>query len=121
MSNHNYSQYSKKQNKHNDNRKFDKPANKIPVESIKPIPEMQLVEETVETVTLPAMVEGTVVNCAKLNVRAEPTTDAAVVCVLDAMSEIEIDVAKSTDEWFKVCTAIGVEGYCMRKFVDAYL
>ena len=84
-------------------------------------PEVKLVEETVDTVSLPETVAGIVANCAKLNVREEPDLDAKIVCVLDVMSEIEIDVAKSTDEWFKVCTAIGVEGYCMRKFVDAYL
>ena len=135
MSKHNYSQYS---NKNKDNRKAGVDTNvsdnrKAGVDTNAPVkpetqsyaktqaPEVKLVEETVETVTLPEMVEGVVVNCAKLNVRAEPDIDARIVCVLDAMSKIEIDVAKSTDEWFKVCTAIGVEGYCMRKFVDAYL
>ena len=82
---------------------------------------VELVHETVDTVTLPNTVEGVVANCAKLNVRAEPDIDAEVVCVLDAMSEIKIDVAKSTRDWFKVYTAIGGEGYCMRKFVDAHL
>jgi SH3-like domain-containing protein len=83
--------------------------------------EMELIQETVDTVTLPKTVSGVVVNCAKLNVREEPSADAEVVCVLDVMSEIRIDATKSDNEWFKICTASGVEGYCMRKFVDAYL
>lgn len=82
---------------------------------------VKMVVETVNTVSLPKVVEGVVANCAKLNVRAEPSMDAEVVCVLDAMSEIKINVAESTNEWFKICTAIGAEGYCMRKFVDAHL
>ena len=83
--------------------------------------EVKMVVETVDTVPLPKTVEGVVANCAKLNVRAEPDAYADVVYVLDVMSEIAIDVSKSNNEWFKVCTASGVEGYCMRKFVDARL
>lgn len=80
-----------------------------------------LVEESVETVALPETVSGIVINCTKLNVRAEPNMTAEVLCVLDASSEIEIDPAKSTSEWVSVCTAVGIEGYCMRKFIDARL
>ena len=90
-----------------------------PVASVEPAIEM--VQETVDTVTLPETVVGTVINCAKLNVRATPSINAEIVYVLDVMSEIQIDVVKSDNEWLKVCTATGVEGYCMRKFVDAYL
>ena len=119
MSKHNYSQYS---NKKNSNRKTE---DRVPEKQLEPKPAVEpvieLVQETVSTVPLPELIEGTVVNCAKLNVRAEPSTNADIVCVLDAMSEIEIDVAKSNNEWLKVCTAIGVEGYCMRKFVSAAL
>lgn len=141
MSKHNYSQYA--------NKKTNKPAAPVkPVpevkmvvepaettrvreaiettrvreitEPIKPI-EINLVQETVETVTLPKTVEGVVVDCVKLNVRTEPDINADVVSVLDVMSELKIDASKSNDEWFKVSTATGVEGYCMRKFVDAHL
>lgn len=83
------------------------------------IPEM--VAETVETVTLPELVTGTVVNCAKLNVREHPDTASAALCVLNAASELEINVNESTSEWFRVITATGVEGYCMRKFINANL
>lgn len=137
MANHNYSQYSNKKNNNN------KPNTIKPIESIgqpiikttqapevkmefkrseaDPVSDVKLVQETVETVSLPKTVEGVVVNCLKLNVRVEPSKDAEVVCVLDAMSEVKIDVTKSTPDWFKITTAIGAEGYCMRKFVDAYL
>ena len=144
MSKHNYSQYSnkKKPNKnYNDyttnadttvsNTKMcfesvtvtDKviPVSEVKMEIESTIPGIEFVQETVDTVRLPKTVEGVVVDSLKLNVRAEPSVDAEVVCVLDVMSEIKIDVAKSTHDWFKIYTAIGVEGYCMRKFVDAYL
>lgn len=109
-SKHNYSQYSKKT------------APNIPPSSAPEVKmEPELVKETVDTITLPKNVNGVVVNCSKLNVREEPSIESAVICVLDVMSEIEIDVTKSDNEWVKVHTVTGVEGYCMRKFVDAHL
>lgn len=126
LSKHNYSKYSSKSSKpHVDNAELKPIVNPIDettsyVEPVS-IPEVKLAEEAVSTVMLPTMVEGVVVDCARLNVRANPTTDADIVCVLDVHSEIEIDVNKSTDEWFYICTAAGMEGYCMRKFVNARL
>lgn len=129
MAKRNYSQYS---NKH----KNESPVEESVVEETVNIdetasepeiiventaPEIKVVEETVETVALPEIVVGVVVDCTKLNVRAKAKVTAEVVCVLDAASEVKIDVAKSTKDWFKVCTASGVEGYCMRKFVKASL
>lgn len=81
----------------------------------------QFVRETVETKTLPTNVEGRVYGCAKLNVRSDASLFADVVCTLDVMSEIMIDVNKSTKDWLYICTATGIEGYCMKKFVDAHL
>lgn len=133
MTKHNYSQYSKQPNKPNKsgavNPNYVPPATapKVKMESVKePVVASvdsvtNLVEETVATTALPEMVSGTVVNCVKLNVRANPSTDADIVYVLDAASEMQIDVAASNNEWLKVCTATGIEGYCMRKFVDARL
>lgn len=117
LSKHNYSQYSNKNHKHNHNN-ADKTRDAVstaPVTSA-----LELVDETVETVPVD-IVEGVVVGCARLNVRAEPDIDAEVVSVLNAQSEMQINVSKSTDEWFHVCTASGIEGYCMRKYVNAYL
>lgn len=80
-----------------------------------------LANETVETVKIPETVIGMVSGCAKLNVRAEANLFSDVVCVLDNMSEIMINVDKSDKDWFYICTVSGIEGYCMRKFVEAHL
>lgn len=128
MSKHNYSQYSKK-NVDNENKVVEElnpiqPVEIIvdePVAEVKMEPEVAVVKETVETVTLPKAVTGTVFNCSKLNVRSKPSTDAEVVAVLDNNSEVEIDSARSTNEWLKITTAVGVDGFCMRKFVNAKL
>ena len=135
--NHNYSQYS---NKNRNNAVNATPANEVKVEhkqnynkpveqqievkpEIKPEikPEVKLVTETVETVALPETIEGFVVNCAKLNVREKASTDSNIVCVLNSMSDIRVDVAKSNNKWVYVYTASGLEGYCMREYIDARL
>lgn len=135
MPNHNYSQYSNNKKKKN----YSKPkveeivveetvttaaAPAEPVEIKMEFSEMVSVEpmvETVETVSLPKTVTGTVTGCSKLNVRTKPTIDAEVAIVLNGDSEIEIDPARSTNEWLKITTAAGVEGFCMRKFVNVKL
>ena len=119
MNRHNYTQYA--------NKKFEEPTIDVVENEIVDMEEPEVdttpVIETVESKVpeAPKTVIGVVVDCAKLNVRVAPNTAADIVCVLNVASEFEIDIAKSTDEWFHVCTAAGVEGYCMRKFVDAAL
>lgn len=60
---------------------------------------------------------GAVANCIKLNVREGPQTDAAVICEVACHTEVMIDENESTEEFFKVCTAAGIEGFCMKKFI----
>lgn len=117
MSKHNYTQYSKK------NENYVAPAIEEEVKAVDTVvePVVETEPEIVETKPETVTVTGTVVNCAKLNVRAEANATADVVCVLDAASEIEINVNKSTAEWFSVCSATGIEGFCMRKFIQADL
>lgn len=124
MSKHNYSQYSNKP-KNNHSKPVEKAESAIKTTEttteVKMESKPKLVQETVETVALPDRVVGTVVNCVKLNVRENCTVDSGIVCVLDAKSEIEIDVKKSVTDWFYIYTAIGAEGYCMKQYVEAHM
>lgn len=122
MSRHNYSQYSNHKNQHDVN-EVEAPEVETATIIENTNPEIVLVapETAPAPVAVSETVTGVVVNCAKLNVRVNPSTNADVVCVLNAASEIEVNVAESNDEWVKVCTAIGVDGYCMRKFIDVNL
>lgn len=123
MSKHNYSQYAGKNNKNNPNKVTAEELNPIeaaveaaPVEPVIEPTVVPVVEPVVEVVPeIPAT--GVVINCTKLNVRAKPAVDADVVCVLAAESEVEIDEARSTSDWYHVITATGVDGFCMRKFI----
>lgn len=79
------------------------------------------VEELAETAVeeSPAkIVFGCVTNCFKLNVRKNPSREADVVCIIEAGSDVEIDESGSTEDFYKIYTATGQEGYCMRRFID---
>lgn len=61
---------------------------------------------------------GIVVNCARLNVRKKPNADAEVVYVIGRSARVMIDEENSTKNFYKVCTEVGAEGYCMKQFID---
>lgn len=90
--------------------KFTKP--KIQ-EAVKPVEIQNGVEEKVEQVSM----VGMVTDCTKLNVRQEPSKDAEIVCEIPVDSEVTIYEDQSTEDFYKVCTAAGAEGFCMRKFI----
>ncbi len=60
---------------------------------------------------------GLVSNCKKLNVREKPTVESPVICEIVCRTELMIDEKESTEEFYKVYTAAGIEGFCMRKFI----
>lgn len=60
---------------------------------------------------------GVVADCLKLNIREKPSKDSRVVTVVTCLDELEIDMGDSNDDWYAVCTATGIEGFCMKKFV----
>lgn len=60
---------------------------------------------------------GVVTDCLKLNIREKPSKDSRVVTVVTCLDELKIDMGDSNDDWYAVCTATGIEGFCMKKFV----
>lgn len=76
--------------------------------------EEEIVEAAVEE---ESTVVGYVSGCIKLNVREEPNIGANVVCIIPEKTTLLIEVKESTDEWYKVYTEAGMEGYCMKQFV----
>lgn len=63
------------------------------------------------------LVAGTVTGCSRLNIREKPNKAGKVICVANAFSELLIDPSESTNEWLKVYTEAGDEGFCMKEFV----
>lgn len=99
-------------------RDYTKFSHNAPEVSPKPVIE-ETVEEVVEPVVEPVVKTetGVVVDCIKLNVRETPNTQAEIVCVINASTNLVIDEAESTEEFYKVCTESGAEGFCMKKFI----
>lgn len=60
---------------------------------------------------------GVVIDCVKLNVRKSPSTDAEVLAEIAVNSEVQILGKGSDKDFFHVCTAAGVDGFCMKKFI----
>lgn len=112
-------------NKNNYNKMYNKPVDKAVAEEIaKPAilePEVQeeLVDATPEVeepVAVPTTKIGAV-TCELLNMRCAPNPTADVVMVLSKETNVSIDLAESTDEWYKVDALNGNVGYCMKKFI----
>lgn len=74
-----------------------------------------IIEEVEETKPEPKI--GTVTDCVRLNVRKDPNPNAEIICEVSAATDLMIDEEQSTDSFYKVFTAAGVEGYCMKRFV----
>lgn len=60
---------------------------------------------------------GVVDGCDKLYVRSEASTNSDPVCTILQSALVTIDIENSTDDFYKVKTSEGVEGYCMKKFI----
>lgn len=126
MSKHNYSQYSK--NTVNVDETVVEETPVMVEETPAVVEETPVVDVIIEPVaeaetgkkkSKPAKsMTGIVSGCTKLNIRVKPNATATVLCVVDAKSELKIDESKTNKDWFAVCTSNGVEGYCMRKFVE---
>lgn len=74
--------------------------------------------KTVVTPSAPVEpVKGIVSGCSRLNIRKEPSLTGEVVCEVSKGTALMVDTSKSTEDWFRVYTETGVEGYCMKNFV----
>lgn len=65
--------------------------------------------------------DGTVVNCVKLNVRSKPSSTADIVTVLDVNTKVFVDVSKASGDWYYIFTTTGVSGYCLKTNIQIYL
>lgn len=68
---------------------------------------------------VPAFVMGVVVDCARLNIRTQPSIDAEVLCELPRSSEVQVDRNSDHKDWYHVRAASGIDGYCMKQFIKA--
>lgn len=74
-------------------------------------------ESVIEEETVAPIQMGTVTGCLKLNVRKKPSIKSDPICTVDAKTKLVILESDNAD-WYKVEVEKGVEGYCMKKYVD---
>ena len=74
-------------------------------------------EEIEESISDINTITGIVIDCKILRVRNAPGLDSDIICEIEAGSIVEIDEVNSTEEFYKVCTETGIDGYCMKKFI----
>lgn len=60
---------------------------------------------------------GVVVDCLKLNVRKEPDIESDALCQITASTDLVVYENESTEDFYKICTSAGIEGFCMKKFI----
>ena len=82
----------------------------------------ELIDEPIVATEEPEIVEptpitGVVTGCGELRVRVAPNTNADILCKIEKDSEVQIIESESTEEFYKVITEAGAEGYCMKKFI----
>ena len=63
---------------------------------------------------------GTVIGCEKLRVRPTPDTDQEEIFLIDNGSVVKISLEDSTEEFYKIKTDDGIEGYCMKSFISTF-
>lgn len=85
---------------------------------VEPVIEESIVEEPVVEEPAPKYVVGVVANCNSLNVREQPDRKADVIAVLRSGTEIQVDIENTLDVWFHVYTATGLDGFCMKEYID---
>ena len=87
-------------------------------------------EEVTEEVTEPEVIVPSIENNVennevigkisgfeKLYVRKEASKDSEPVGIVTDKDDISIDITHSTDDFYKVITSNGLEGYCVKEFV----
>lgn len=58
-----------------------------------------------------------IVNCLRLHILFEPNVDSEVVCKVRYLTEVAIDMTNSTEDFYKIYTAIGAEGFCQKEYI----
>lgn len=99
--------------KHNHNKHYMPETNEVVNDDILEVERDRkaVVEPEIEPVY------GRVVDCSRLNIRKKPTVNAEVLVTIPRDAELVLDLIKSNEKWFKVCTSAGVEGYCMKQYI----
>lgn len=113
---------------HNYSKHFNNKHNEIPSHNhnnVQPSEETEVIDQDTiepiveETTNVKQFAIGVVSGCEMLNVRKANDKNAEIIFIINKDSEVQVDLSedKESDEFYKVTTSDGVEGYCMKKFI----
>lgn len=114
MAKHNYTNYSKQGRKPEETPVPDEPVVSMSKQASVLEPEEA---PAANAVAKPEPITGVVDNCIRLNVREKPSIDAETLTALEAGSEVRLLKDEIENGFYKICTASGLEGYCMREYI----
>lgn len=89
------------------------PQSKLPGLRAKTCP----VDEAAPAELIKNFASGVVTECVRLNIRKAPSPDGEVVSIIDCLTDVTVDLESSTDEFYKISTTAGVEGFCMKNYI----
>ena len=110
MFRHDYTKHSNK----NQNEVEDTEEVKEIIEELEEIEE-PVVNRSIETKEYEL---GVVKGCAKLRVRSEPRFSTNVICEIEQGTRVMIDETKSTVDYYKIYTESGIEGFCLKAYIE---
>lgn len=61
---------------------------------------------------------GVVFNCFRLRIRKEGNLNGEIICEVESGTKLAVYESQSNNDFYKVCTASGISGYCMKKYVS---
>ena len=54
------------------------------------------------------------INCLRASIYTEPDLNSEIVCKIRYLTEVMIEPVNSTQDFYKIYTAIGAEGFCQK-------
>ena len=75
------------------------------------------VDEAAPAEVMKSFASGVVTECVRLNVRKTPSADGEIAAIVDCLTSVTVDLESSTDEFYKISAANGIEGFCMKKYI----
>lgn len=75
-------------------------------------------ETSVEELTKEPVIKTGKVVTPLLNVREDSKANAAIKGTVTEGTELKIDMSCRSTEFYKITTPTGVEGFCMKEFIE---
>lgn len=80
--------------------------------------EEEKIEEAIEALKNDKndILEGKIYKCKMINVRSQPSTESEILTTLKENDKVLVE--DMDDEWAHITTQMGVEGYCLKDYVE---